>query len=218
MATIAALFDRARTGKGHVIDVALVESMARFLTPRIASYLGSGEVPTRSGGTDSVIAIYQAFETADEPMTLGLGSDGIWRRFCTALGLTRFLDSDRYTSNQLRRENRAEIVSEIQKVLLQHPRQHWLDMLREARVPAGPINRVDEVAHDPALQGRGLFFTLQDAERRAPQIGLGIHIDGQSNVPAALPPRLGEHTDAVLAALDATGGAHETETTEGETT
>ena len=81
MATIAALFDRFRTGNGHLVDVSLVESMTRFISPRISSYLGSGEVPTRSGGTDSVIAIYQAFETADKPITLGLGTDGIWQRF-----------------------------------------------------------------------------------------------------------------------------------------
>lgn len=203
MAVIAALFHRARTGKGHVVDVALVESMARFLTPRMSSYLGSGEVPTRSGGTDSVIAIYQAFETSDLPMTLGLGTDGIWERFCTAVGLERFLGQDAYSSNSARREKRVEIVTEIQKVLLTHPRAHWLDLFRKARVPAGPINRVDDVTHDGPLQERGLFFTLDDGRRRLPQVGLGIHVDGQHCVPRALPPEYGRHTEEVLSALSA---------------
>src|SRR5690606_41695337 len=67
----AALLARGRTGQGRVIDISLVDSMTRFLTCRIVPYLGSGEVPQRSGGKDSVIAIYQTFQTADEPITLG---------------------------------------------------------------------------------------------------------------------------------------------------
>jgi crotonobetainyl-CoA:carnitine CoA-transferase CaiB-like acyl-CoA transferase len=74
-AIVSALFERQRTGNGHVIDIALVDSMTRFLACRILPYLGSGDVPTRSGGKDSVIAIYQSFETADDPITLGLGND-----------------------------------------------------------------------------------------------------------------------------------------------
>ena len=60
--------------------------MTRFLTCRIVPYLGSGELSRRSGGKDSVISIYQAFETADEPITLDIGNDNIWRRFWTAVG------------------------------------------------------------------------------------------------------------------------------------
>ena len=86
MATLAALFDRQRTGKGRKIDVSLVDSMTRFLSCRISSYLGSGEIPRRSGGTDSVIAIYQSFGTADRPINLGLGSNPVWNRFWRAVG------------------------------------------------------------------------------------------------------------------------------------
>ena len=55
-AAVSALFSRQRTGKGHVVDIALVDSMTRFLSCRIMPYLGSGEVPTRSGGKDSVMS------------------------------------------------------------------------------------------------------------------------------------------------------------------
>src|SRR5262245_65603125 len=72
-ATVAALFDRARSGRGRTIDVSLVESMTRFLACRVVPYLASGEVPRRSGGKDSVTAIDQAFDAAYLPITLGLG-------------------------------------------------------------------------------------------------------------------------------------------------
>ena len=60
MATLAALFERAKSGKGHHIDIAMVDSMTRFMSPRIVPYLGTGEVPQRTGAKDSVIAVYQA--------------------------------------------------------------------------------------------------------------------------------------------------------------
>ncbi len=198
MATVVALLARERTGKGAQIDVSLAESMTRFLACRISSYMGSGEVPVRSGGTDSVIAVYQSFETADEPLNLGLGSDAIWTRFWTALGNPAYATRPEFATNALRRERRSEIVAAIQAILRREPRAHWLALFARARIPAGPINRVDEVVHDPAFQARGLFFTLHDEGRLVPQVGLGIHIDGRTATPRAAPPRLGQHTEMVL--------------------
>lgn len=197
MATMAALFDRQRSGKGRVIDVSLVESMTRFLSCRISTYLGSGEVPTRSGGTDSVIAVYQSFETSDLPMTLGLGNNAIWRRFWQAVGDTDIAEMPEYATNVLRRERRQEIVERIQAILLTRPRDYWLERFATARVPAGPINTIDALAEDRALQRRGLFFALAGEETPVPQIGLGIHIDGAASRPRSAPPRLGQHQSEI---------------------
>lgn len=201
MATLAALFNRKQTGSGHKIDVSLVESMTRFLACRISSYLGSGEVPARSGGTDSVIAIYQAFETADLPLTLGLGSDAIWKRFWNAVGDRDYGARPEFASNSDRRVVRPEIVAHIQEILLTRTRDAWLDIFSEARVPAGPINRVDDVAADQCLQKRGMFYSFEDGGRLIPQIGLGIHIDDVASFARTAPPHLGEHTEEVLESL-----------------
>ena len=200
-AAMAALFAKAKTGRGRVIDIALVDSMTRFLGCRIVSYLGSGEAPRRSGGRDSVIAIYQAFDTADQPITLGLGNNNIWQRFWEAVGQPEFAELKQYASNADRRIHREELVQRIQALLKQHPRSHWLDIFSAARIPAGPINRVDEVAADKVLQQRGLFYKLRAGERDIPQVGTGIVLDGQSNQPRRPPPRLGEHTTEVLGHL-----------------
>jgi crotonobetainyl-CoA:carnitine CoA-transferase CaiB-like acyl-CoA transferase len=199
MAVMAALFERQRSGKGSKIDVSLVESMTRFLTCRISSYLGSGEVPKRSGGTDSVIAIYQPFETADRPINLGLGSDAIWTRFWQSVGDPDYGARPEFGTNADRRRHRVAIVQHIQAILLSKPRDGWLNLFAAARVPVGPINQVDDVTGDVELQNRGMFFSLDDgAGRVVPQIGLGIHIDGEPCVPRSVPPRLGEHTAEVL--------------------
>lgn len=201
MATMAALFERQRTGQGHLIDVSLVESMTRFLTCRISPYLGSGEVPVRSGGTDSVIAIYQAFETADLPMTLGLGSDAIWKRFWQALGDPDYGARPEFATNADRRNHRAGIVAHIQEILSTRTRDEWLGLFAGARVPAGPINRVDEVSSDLCLQERGLFYSVADGERVVPQIGLGIQVDGRPSMARSAPPLLGDDTEEILAGL-----------------
>ncbi|WP_088623384.1 CaiB/BaiF CoA-transferase family protein [Oceanicola sp. 22II-s10i] len=203
MATMAALAGRHRNGwQGQCIDVSLVESMTRFLSCRISPYLGAGEIPERTGGRDSVIAIYQPFETADHPITLGLGSDAIWNRFWKALGDPEFAAREEFRSNADRRENRVEIVERIQSLLLKETRAHWLDVFRDARVPAGPINRVDEVAADEHLRARDLFYAVEDDQGRIlPQIGLGIRINGKASTARLAPPRLGADTQAILREL-----------------
>jgi crotonobetainyl-CoA:carnitine CoA-transferase CaiB-like acyl-CoA transferase len=198
-AAVCALFERQRTGNSHVIDIALVDSMTRFLACRIVPYLGSGDVPTRSGGKDSVIAIYQSFETADDPITLGLGNDNLWQRFWEAVGQPDAADLPGMKTNADRRKHRQEIVAKIAEILRERPRSHWLALFRGARIPAGPINSIARVVTDEVLLERGMFYRAADpGERPIPQIGTGIIVDGASNSPRLMPPHLGDHTDEVL--------------------
>ncbi len=65
-------------------------------------------------------------------------------------------------------------------------------------MPAGPVNSVDDIARDPELIARGLLYTADTGGRRVPQVGFGIGIDGSNATYRSPPPRLGEHTAAVL--------------------
>jgi crotonobetainyl-CoA:carnitine CoA-transferase CaiB-like acyl-CoA transferase len=198
---LAALMDRARTGKGHFVEVSLVESMARFLTPRIVSYLGSGDVPRRSGAKDSVIAIYQVFATADEPLTLSVPNDSIWRRLCAVLQRPDLAQDTGLATNAGRIARRQELVATIGTLLSAQPRAHWLAVFREHKVPAGPINRVDQVVQDEELLQRGFFYAMDNGGQPIPQVGLGIRFDGRATGYDRQPPALGADTAAVLAEL-----------------
>lgn len=201
-AAVSALYARQKTDEGCVIDIALVDSMTRFLSCRVLPYLGSGDVPTRRGGKDSVIAIYQSFETADFPITLGLGNDNIWKRFWEAVGRPDAASTPGMATNAERRECRGEIVEMISALLREKPRSYWLDLLRGARIPAGPINSIDRLIEDEALLDRGLFYRTQASDgRMIPQVGTAIVVNGQCNSPRSAPPRLGEHTKSVLSDL-----------------
>ena len=153
------------------------------------------------GARDSVVAVYQTFDTADEPITLGLGNDGIWRRFWAAVGEPDYGADARFGSNKDRRAARAEIVAHIQSVLRRRTRIAWLELFARHRIPAGPINRLDEVAADRELQARGMLYSVPAYGTRIPQVGLGIRVDDSSETYRAPPPGLGEHTDAVLREL-----------------
>ncbi|UDM51975.1 CaiB/BaiF CoA-transferase family protein [Cupriavidus sp. MP-37] len=198
MATLAALFERERTGAGKQIDVSMVATMARFMAPRIVPYLGSGEAPNRSGGTDSVIAIYQVFDTADFPITLGLGNDAIWQRFWTSVGQPDYARQPGFETNARRREARQAIVQTIAKLLATQPRQHWLALFAKHRIPSGPINSIDQLADDIPLRESGMFFATQGVAGLVPQVGLGIRFDGASAVLRNPPPALGEDTERIL--------------------
>jgi crotonobetainyl-CoA:carnitine CoA-transferase CaiB-like acyl-CoA transferase len=198
MAVLAALLRREREGKGCDIDISMVESMSRFMTPKLMPYLGSGDLARRAGGRDSVIAIYQVFETADAPMTLGLGNDAIWKRFWEAVGQPEVGVDPAFASNAERRAKRDQIVKLIGEILQTQPRAHWLALLAKARVPAGPIQRVDEVARDPALHESGFIYRTQGPSGDIPQVGLGIRFDGRSEGTDAPPPKLGAHTEQIL--------------------
>lgn len=197
LAAVAAIVRKQRTGQGAAVDIALVESMTRFMAPRLVPYLGSGDVMRRSGGTDSVIAIYQVFETADDPITLGLGNDGIWRRFWAAVGAPERAEEPAHASNAARRTDRARIVKDIAARLKARGRDEWLAIFQAARVPAGPIYRLDEIGEDAALRRRGFVYGFDRGGERVPQVGLGIAVDGASEG-CRPPPKLGADNDTIF--------------------
>jgi crotonobetainyl-CoA:carnitine CoA-transferase CaiB-like acyl-CoA transferase len=203
LSAIAALFDAKQTGRGHFVDVSLVASMTRFMSPRIMTYLGSGIVPRRTGAKDSVIAVYQTFDTADDMITLALPNDNIWHRFWAAMGDAEFGRDPRFATSEGRHAHRPEIVRKIAGLLRAQPRDHWLALFNAAQIPAGPINRIDEVTKDPELIRQGLFYSVdgEDGGEPWPQCGLGILVDGRDAGYRSPPPPLGANTEEVLAGL-----------------
>jgi crotonobetainyl-CoA:carnitine CoA-transferase CaiB-like acyl-CoA transferase len=90
------------------------------------------------------------------------------------------------------------LVEKIAAILLTRKRDEWLDLFRDARIPSGPISRLDEVAADAELQARGFLYAVERGGVKVPQIGLGIGFDGATEG-TGLAPRLGQHSDEILA-------------------
>ena len=93
---------------------------------------------------------------------------------------------------------RQDIVAIISRLLREKPRAFWLEAFAQARVPAGPINRLDQLAEDEALRQSGFLYRSDTPRGPIPQVGLGIHFDGASEGSLTPPPALGADTDRVL--------------------
>jgi len=161
-AITAALHRRGRTGEGDFIDVSLLDTDLALMAPRIASYLAGEPEPQPSGGTDSVLAVYQAFETADRPIVVAVGNDTLWRRFCEAVGLPELGQDPALATNEGRRLGRPRILPAIAERLAERPAAEWLAQLGKASVPAYVIQSLSEVVADPQVQSRRAIGRLDN--------------------------------------------------------
>lgn len=197
-AIVSCLYRRTFTGLGDFIDVSLVDSIVSFVTPRVVSYLATGELPVPDANRSSPIAIYQPLQTKDGFLNVGIGNDRIWERACKLLGLEALLEVDKYGSNENRKIHRTEIVSRLEEVLRTKETQHWFEYLSENGVPCGPINYVDSVVEDPHIQSRGMIFSVKDKELgEIPQIGSPWKLHKTREKAHKAPPRVGEHDETV---------------------
>jgi crotonobetainyl-CoA:carnitine CoA-transferase CaiB-like acyl-CoA transferase len=157
-AVASALMRQQRTGEGELVDVSLLGADLALMAPRIASYLAGEPEPQPSGGTDSVLAVYQPFETADRPIVIAVGNDKMWVRFCEALGLEDLAGDPGLATNADRRERRGEVIEKVQERLLRHPAEYWLERLEQAAVPCQAIQFLSEVVEDPQVKAGGAIF------------------------------------------------------------
>ncbi|HEY6749714.1 MAG TPA: CoA transferase [Rubrobacteraceae bacterium] len=157
----SALVRQQRLGEGELIDVALLDADLALMAPRIASFFAGEPEPRPSGGTDSVLAIYQPFETADRPIVVAVGNDQMWNRFCEVLGLEHLAEDPALATNAGRRARREEILEPIATRLAEQPAEYWLERFREAAVPCQVIQFLSEVAEDQQVKARHAISELE---------------------------------------------------------
>jgi crotonobetainyl-CoA:carnitine CoA-transferase CaiB-like acyl-CoA transferase len=198
LAISAAAVHQRSTGEGDLIDVSLLDSDLALMAPRIAAHLAGEPEPAPSGGTDSVLAVYQPFATRDRDIVIAIGNDVIWRRFCAAVGLPDMAADERLRDNVGRRAHRTEIVDAISARLATGSAREWLAVLRDAGVPVSLVQRLSETTADPQVVAR---------EAILPVPGSGGALNGVRSPfrlsSVAVPrnerfPDLGEHTIEIL--------------------
>ncbi len=195
----AALAERARSGLGQHVDLALLDVTAATLANQASNYLVGGMNPTRLGNAHPNIVPYQSFVVADGHLIVAVGNDGQFQRFADVLGLPELADDARFATNAARVENRDALVPLLQKVMLERTRDDWLALLEQGGVPAGPINTVADVFAEPQIQSRGMQVNVPHPLNPGLQlVGNPIRLSRTPVAYNAAPPMLGEHTDAVL--------------------
>ena len=195
---LAALHQRATTGKGQKVDVALFDSVLATLCYQAQGYLLTGEVPERLGNRHPSLSPYETFQTADGYVIVGVGNDSLWRSFCRAVGMPD-LDDPRFKSNALRVENYVELKKLLVPMFRSGSTQHWLDILEPAAIPVGRVRSVPEALSNPQVADRRMLIEVEHPTvGRMRMTGNPIKMSGLPDGPSLPPPLLGQHTEEVL--------------------
>lgn len=196
IAILAALHYRTRTGKGQYIDLSLLETTMTLLSNVSSNYLVTGKEAVRYGNGHPNIVPYQTFPTNDGYVVIASANDRHYRGLCHVLERDDLATDARFANNSLRVEHRAELVSELEQAFRQRSTTEWLDKLRAASIPSGPINSVSQAFNAPQIQARGLVWECEHPTAGPIKlVGSPMHM---SETPPRLyhaPPLLGEHND-----------------------
>lgn len=189
---LAALHRRERTGLGAHIDMALLDCQVAVLANQAMNYLASGVAPTRMGNAHPNIAPYQTFACADGHIIIAVGNDGQFAKLCVELGLSQLVLDPRFASNADRVENRDALSQLIVEQTTLRGMSDLLDRLAELKVPAGPINTVEQVFADPQVIARGMRLAIDSPDGVIPGVACPIVIDGERMVATTSSPVLSD--------------------------
>ncbi len=195
-AILAALHRRSVTGEGARVEVPLFESTLSWLANRGQEYLISGEDTGLIGNAHPSIVPYQTFDTADKPIVVAVGNNAQFGRLCEAMGLPDLADDDRYATNPDRVANREELVAVLQKRFSERPADGWVEKIRDAGVPCGPVNSLSDVFEDEHVLGSGMFQEVEHpAAGLLKMLASPVLVDGERLPVRRPPPTLGQHDE-----------------------
>jgi formyl-CoA transferase len=204
-AILAALFQRAQTGQGAYIDLALLDVAVALNANQGANYLASGKNPERSGNAHPNCAPYEVFQCADGYLILAIGNDGQFRRFCDVAGMPSLANDPRFATNSGRITHLPVLRTMLTEVFVTRTKNAWAAAFDAAGVPWGPINTMAEVFAHPQVRHRELVTHAEHPVMGKIAMVNNPLLTGASgrSAPAVPPPLLGEHTDLVLSGSSA---------------
>jgi crotonobetainyl-CoA:carnitine CoA-transferase CaiB-like acyl-CoA transferase len=200
-AILAALHHRQKTGEGQHIDLALLDTQVAWLTYEGLNYLTSGELPKRRGNEHPNIVPYKTMPASDGYFILAVGNDRQFAKFCDEAGRPDLAQDPRFATNAARVRNREALYPILDAITAERPLQAWVDALNARGVPSGPVNTLDRVFADPQIQHRNMQIQMDYPEAAKGKVDLIGNPIGFSGTPVSYrqaPPKMGEHTDAVL--------------------
>lgn len=205
----AALRHAEKTGEGQWIDMALMDTQAGILGNQNLNYLVSGVAPQQMGNAHMNIAPYEVFPVADGHVIIAVGNDGQFQRLCRLLSAEDLAADPAFATNPSRVGDRDRLRAALIEYLSGWTKADFLAACEANAVPAGPINTIAEMFDDPQIKARGLQMEQADAAGTAiPGVRAPILLPASPLVYERPSPRLGEHTEEVLAELESRQKGH----------
>lgn len=199
---MTALWAREKTGRGQRVESSLLAGQVATMTHFAVATQATGVSPGPMGHAIGAVAPYQAFMAADRYFLLAVGNDGLWRRFCPAIGRPEWLDDPRYGTNSDRVANRSELVAALAELFATRPAADWVALMDEAGVPASLIQNTAEVLADEQVLDQELVVDLPHPkipELKVP--GIPVKLSDTPGRIASPPPALGQHTREILSGI-----------------
>jgi crotonobetainyl-CoA:carnitine CoA-transferase CaiB-like acyl-CoA transferase len=197
---LAALHRRHETGRGDFCDISMMDGAMSWLTIHAASFVATKEEPEREQmHLSGAHPCYRIYPAADGYLTVGALEPQFWRALCEAIERPDLLD-DAFAGG----DRRAQVISELSALFSQRTRAEWMEHFGGRDVCVGPVNGLAEALDDPHVRARSMAF-----EADVPGTGAWTHIGNPLKFESATaedglrspPPRMGEHTEDVLASL-----------------
>jgi crotonobetainyl-CoA:carnitine CoA-transferase CaiB-like acyl-CoA transferase len=205
---VAALHERARTGRGRVVRTSLLAGMIGVHAFQGTKWTVAGEVPGLSGDHHPSIAPYGMFATGTAPIQIACGSEGLWRALCSALGWDPAEPG--FATNPERVAHRDALIEKLESLFAAEDAEHWLAMLAEAGVPAGKVRSMDDVYSWEQALSQGLSLSVSHPSLGTIDLpGSPLRFDDNAfsggRATHEAPPTLGQHNESVREWLDSSG-------------
>jgi len=199
---LLALWAREKTGQGQLVDVALLDSALSMLTFQASAALATGLKPRRMGNYHPSLVPYESFAASDGYFTLGVGTNDMWRRLCNVLTPFGFENDPRFDTIKGRVKCREELHAKLQKILAGRDIAQWLCLFKEANIPCGRVNRVDEALSSEQVTSRAMVVELSHVTLGLlRQVGIPVKLSATPGSLRSAPPQLGEHNNEVYSGL-----------------
>ncbi|WP_104201945.1 CaiB/BaiF CoA transferase family protein [Billgrantia saliphila] len=201
LGAMMALHQRARSGRGQIVDSSIFESVLAMMESLVPEYARAGKVRERSGSFLPKIAPSNAYPARDSrDVVIGANQDTVFRRLCKAMGQPTLADHPDYATHRARGEHQQSIDELIAAWTRQHDAQQVVDILAEAGVPAGLVYRAPDMLADPHFRARESIVEVPDRDGRPlPMQNVFPQLSSTPGRVRRVGPALGEHTDAILA-------------------
>jgi len=199
----AALLERVRTGIGSYVDISMLDCQVALLENAVARYHATGQIPKPEGSRHPLVAPFDIYQSADSALAICVGNEAQFSRLSALLGRPDWTSDATLCSPGKRNENQAALKKAMEEVLGTKCRSDWLSVLEQAGIPAGPVNTVADLAHDPQVQARQMLITPagERAGMKYAAMPYKISTMPQDRSHRAA-PAIGADRDAILRSLD----------------
>ena len=193
---LAALRQRDRTGEGAHVDMALLDTQVAVLGNQALNWMASGKVPRRMGNGHVNLVPYQSFACADGDLIIAVGNDRQFARLCAVLERSALASDPRFSTNPARVVHREILIPLIAEAAASWRSGALFAALEAGGIPAGPVNRIDQVFADPQVVERKMQISVSGHDGELPGLASPIVLNGIRMSTGRASPALGESPDA----------------------